>query len=84
MPPVLAVFELARQALLFHKKEKLESSLAGRTWIRAKMAQAAGQRQCSSTLRSPSPPFLRYYLCSPTIGDLASQARHDSRPQSLQ
>ncbi|PNW99543.1 hypothetical protein CF647_24475 [Burkholderia sp. 117] len=30
--------------------------------------------------RGPSP---RYYLHAPIIGALASQARHDSRPQSL-
>ncbi|WP_230082234.1 hypothetical protein, partial [Burkholderia pseudomallei] len=29
----------------------------------------------------PAPP--RYYLHAPIIGALASQARHDSRPQSL-
>ncbi|PNW96845.1 hypothetical protein DPR00_32865 [Burkholderia pseudomallei] len=30
-----------------------------------------------------SPPRPRYYLHAPIIGALASQARHDSRPQSL-
>lgn len=33
------------------------------------------------TMPPSSPP--RYYLHAPIIGALASQARHDSRPQSL-
>ncbi|OUL92939.1 hypothetical protein CA601_11120 [Paraburkholderia hospita] len=41
---------------------------------------SAPHRSTVSPNLVPASP--RYYLHAPIIGDLASQARHDSRPQS--
>ncbi|AYX02828.1 hypothetical protein EGY14_02060 [Burkholderia pseudomallei] len=58
-----------------------------RRYARSAVRPTRARPACASAVegrtakRNPCPA--RYYLHAPIIGALASQARHDSRPQSL-